>query len=114
MTTSADTACVVRDVAHPAIYMQLDTGALTINREDPLEVLRDYGQLIGHVHASEPDLLPLGDGDTEHGSMAAALSLGLPNHLVCIEMVATKNEPHLVSIERALEVATKHYRGVTA
>ncbi|MDD0982920.1 sugar phosphate isomerase/epimerase family protein [Pseudomonas shahriarae] len=114
MTTSADTARVVRDVAHTAICMQLDTGALTINRENPLDVVRDYGQLIGHVHISEPDLLPIGDGSTEHGSMASALSRGLPTHLVCIEMVATKNEPHLVSIERALQVATKHYRGVTA
>jgi D-psicose/D-tagatose/L-ribulose 3-epimerase len=111
MTTSAETAQVVREVAHPAIRMQLDTGAIAINCENPLEVLCRYGQLIGHVHASEPDLLPLGDGATAHGSMAQALSQYLPNYLVSIEMVATKDEPHLVSIERALRVATQHYRG---
>ena len=110
MTTSAETAQVVKCVAHPAIQMQLDTGALTINGENALVVLRDCAALIGHVHASEPDLLPLGDCGTEHGQMAAALSQYLPAHVVSIEMVATKDESHVVSIERALQVATQHYR----
>lgn len=110
MTTSAETAQVVERVAHPGIRMQLDTGALTINSENPLDVLQNYAALIGHVHASEPDLLPLGDGGTQHGHMAAALSQYLPAHLVSIEMVATKDESHVVSIERALQVATQHYR----
>jgi hypothetical protein len=43
--------------------------------------------------------------------MAAAVSQYLPTHVVSIEMVATKDESHLVSIERALQVATQHYRG---
>ncbi|PKG93989.1 sugar phosphate isomerase/epimerase [Pseudomonas sp. Choline-3u-10] len=110
MTTSAETAQVVRCVAHPAIRMQLDTGALTINGENPLVVLHDCAALIGHVHASEPDLLPLGDGGTNHGQMADTLSQYLPTHVVSIEMVATKDESHVASIERALQVATQHYR----
>ena len=112
MTTSAETAQVVKCVAHPSIRMQLDTGALTINRENPLVVLHDSAELIAHIHASEPDLLPLGDGGTEHGQMAAALSQYLPTNVVSIEMVASKDESHLMSIERALQVATKHYRSV--
>ncbi|CAG8871560.1 hypothetical protein PS627_04508 [Pseudomonas fluorescens] len=110
MTTSAETAAVVRAVAHPAIRMQLDTGALAINGEDPQQVLAACSDLIGHVHASEPDLLPLGDGTTAHAAMAAAIEHYLPDHLVSIEMVATREESHLDSIERALEVATQAYR----
>ena len=110
MTTSAETAQVVKRIAHPAIRMQLDTGALTINGEDPGAVLQDCATLIGHVHASEPDLLPLGDGGTDHAKVLAALQQHLPNHLVSIEMLATLNEPHLVAIERALTVAIHHYR----
>ena len=110
MTTSAETVQVVRQIAHPAIRMQLDTGALTINGEDPDAVLQDCAPLIGHVHASEPDLLPLGDGGTDHAKVVAALRQHLPNHVVSIEMLATKNEPHEVSIERALGVAIRHYR----
>lgn len=110
MTTSAETAQVVSHIAHPAIRMQFDTGALTINGENPATVLQMSVGLIGHVHASEPNLLPLGDGNTDHGAMYRALAQHLPRHLVTIEMVTTQQEPHLVSIERALGVAVAHYR----
>lgn len=110
MTTSAETAKVVEQIAHPAIRMQLDTGALTINGEDVAVVLRDCASLIGHVHASEPELLTLGDGGAQHAVFAEAIKKYLPNHLVTIEMLASKNEPHSVSVERALAVAIRHYR----
>lgn len=110
MTTSLETAQVVSHIAHPAIRMQFDTGALTINGEDPATELQRSAGLIGHVHASEPNLVPLGDGNTDHAAMGRALSQHLPRHLVTIEMVATQQESHLVSIERALAVAVAHYR----
>ena len=112
MTSSLETATVVRRIAHPAIRMQFDTGALTINGEDPVTVLQMSAGLIGHVHASEPNLLPLGDGNTDHAAMCRALSQHLPHHLVTIEMVATQQEPHLVAIERALGVVVAHYRAI--
>lgn len=110
MITSEETAHVVAAVGHGAIRMQLDTGALTINGESPEDVLESSAGLIGHVHASEPDLIPLGDGVTDHQLMHKALSQRLPEHLVSIEMVATKEEPHLQSIERALVCAVECYR----
>lgn len=110
MTNSAQTAEVVRQVAHPAIKMQLDTGALQINGEDPMAVLQDCAALIGHVHASEPDLVTLGDGGTDHERMAVAIKRFLVDPVVTVEMVGTKNELHPVSIERALSMATHHYR----
>jgi D-psicose/D-tagatose/L-ribulose 3-epimerase len=42
--------------------------------------------------------------------MGKALQQYLPNAIVSIEMVATQNEPHLSSIERALTVAAANYR----
>jgi len=110
MTTSDETAEVVRQVAHPAIRMQLDTGALAINGEDIAVVLQDCALLIGHIHASEPDLVPLGDGSSDHAKAASSLVQQLPEHIVSIEMLASKNESHLVSVERALGVAIRHYR----
>lgn len=110
MTTSLETTQVATLVAHTAIRMQFDSGALMINSEDPINVLQDCANLIGHVHASEPHLLPLGDGGTNHAKVVAALKQYLPNHVVSIEMLATKNESHQVSIERALTLAIQHYR----
>ncbi len=110
MTTSEETAHVVAAVGHGSIRMQLDTGSLTINGESPESVLEYSARLIGHVHASEPDLLPLGDGGTDHQLIHKALQQHLPGHVVSIEMVATKEEPHLHSIERALTCAVAGYR----
>jgi D-psicose/D-tagatose/L-ribulose 3-epimerase len=110
MVTSAEVAQVVEQIAHPSIRMQLDTGALTINGEDPTTVLQDFAPLIGHVHASEPNLVPIGDGGTAHDKVAEALELHAPIHVVSIEMLATKNESHEKSIGRALSVAIRHYR----
>ncbi len=113
MTTSAETANVVRAIAHPSICMQFDTGSLTINQEDPAQVLKQYASLIGHVHASEPGLVPLGDGGCDHAAMHAALAVSRPHHLVSIEMVATQAEPQLLSVERALRTAVANYRPET-
>ncbi|WP_397448294.1 sugar phosphate isomerase/epimerase family protein [Pseudomonas sp. NA-150] len=110
MTTSAETARVVQAIDHPDIKMQLDTGALTITGETPDTVLREHASLIGHVHASEPNLVPLGDGCTDHAQVHCALKQHLPKHLVTIEMLATVHEPHLTSIERALVAANGFYR----
>ena len=97
-------------LGHPAVRMQLDTGALTINNEDPFAMLMNYARFVGHIHASEPELVPLGDGGTDHGSIGNAVQQHLPNHVVSIEMLATKTEPHEASIERALKVAIRYYR----
>lgn len=110
MTNSAETTHVVNAVDHDAIRMQFDTGALTINGESPEAVLESSARLIGHVHASEPDLVPLGDGGTNHLLIHKTLLQHLPEHVVSIEMLATKEEPHLLSIGRALSCAVECYR----
>lgn len=111
MTNSAETANIVTESSHAAIRMQLDTGALTINGEDSRQVVKEYADLIGHVHASEPGLVVLGDGGTDHAAVSAALRDYLPEQVVSIEMLPAKNETNLEAIERAIVVAIQHYRG---
>lgn len=119
MTTGEDTANVVKHINHPAIRMQFDTGAYIINQEDPLPLLRDDAGLIGHIHASEPDLIPLGDWEDSQGLSVGHAAFGelvrryLPDHVVTIEMVACKTEPPLAGIERAIDAAIRHYRQTT-
>jgi D-psicose/D-tagatose/L-ribulose 3-epimerase len=110
LTTSAETAAFVKRLDHAAIRMQFDSGALTLSGEAPGPLLAQSHALIGHIHASEPDLLPIGDGGCDHVQMAAALREYLGDALVVIEMLASQNEPHLAAIERALAVAVQHYR----
>ena len=110
LTRTDEAAAFVRRLGHPAIRLQLDTGALAINGEDPARAVTEHGELIGHVHLSEPDLVPLGDGATPHATVAAALTWRDPARLVSIEMLATKDEPHPSALARALAVAKRHYR----
>jgi D-psicose/D-tagatose/L-ribulose 3-epimerase len=109
MTTTWEAAQVVRAVDHAAIRLHLDTGTIAINGEDPAAAVALNADIIGHVHASEPDLLPLGDGGAPHEEVARALRAAIPARIVSIEMVATKAEPHLQAIDRALGVARRVY-----
>ncbi len=109
MTNTQETAAVVTAVSHSAIKMQFDTGAMTLNGEKPAEVLRAYAHLVGHVHISEPHLAPIGDGETDHRAVRDALQCYLPEHVISIEMAATKDEPHIASIRRALTRVVEWY-----
>ncbi len=110
MTGAQDTLELVMQVDHPAIRMQFDSGALAIDGADPLAMLAQCAPYVGHIHASEPDLVTLGDGATDHGAMADAIARYLGHYPVTIEMVASKTEPHRAAIARALDVAVRHYR----
>ena len=50
--------------------MQLDTGAITINKESIADVLVYSINQIGHVHISEPGLAVVGDTNADHKSYA--------------------------------------------
>lgn len=111
MTNSAETLTVVKAINHPAIKMQLDTGAISINNEDVFEVLKTAAPYIGHVHISEPGLAVIGDPHSDHKAYVRAIRETLGDDtLVSIEMVATADEPHTASLERALAFVTTTYR----
>jgi sugar phosphate isomerase/epimerase len=110
MTTSQETCDVVNDIGHPAIKMQLDTGAVILNQEDISVVVAQAKPIIGHIHISEGQLATPGDTWQHHAEIATAITSQLPGHIATIEMLATKNEPHLVSMRRALQLVTSLYR----
>lgn len=110
MINSAETAFVVRQVNHPAIKMQLDTGAIIINKENINDILQQNADIIGHIHLSEPELAPLGYSGANHTHIANALYHALPNSIATIEMLAPQNKHSLSSIEDALDFAISHYR----
>lgn len=112
MTTTKETAAIVAAVNHPCIRMQLDTGSLTMNQEDPNEICDSFHHLIGHIHASEPELKPVGEGTCRHGSCAKAIRHYFPDALVCIEMLtAAKAEP-LATIEASVRFAKQAYLSI--
>ena len=108
MTTARETLAVVKAVAHPAIKMQFDTGAMTITGEDPVALLTDGADLIAHVHASEPELVPIGTGTTDHRQMAEALERYLPERFVTVEML-NKGGEVIPTLSNALNTVRQYY-----
>lgn len=109
MVGTDDTAEMVIAVDHPSIRLQLDVGALALNGEAAEEVITRYAPLIGHVHASEPGLVTLGDTGAPHRQAGAAIRAVRPDLVVTIEMIASLDKPHAAELERALDLALLCY-----
>ncbi|MEM7071091.1 MAG: TIM barrel protein [Pseudomonadota bacterium] len=109
MTTFTETANIVKAVDCDTIKMQLDIGACAINQEDINDHLAQNSHLIGHIHASEPQLLPLGSGGVDHSVSGAAIHRYLPHHIVTIEMLTANYKNPLAIIGSAVEHALKYY-----
>ena len=109
MTTTSATAAVVAAVDHPCIRLQLDTGSLTMNQEDPNEICSTYQHLIGHIHASEPQLKPVGEGSCDHPTSAKAIADHFPEAVICIEMLTTAQPDPLATIAASISFAKRAY-----
>ncbi|MDD4156732.1 MAG: sugar phosphate isomerase/epimerase [Candidatus Cloacimonetes bacterium] len=111
MTNGNDTYKIVKAINHPSIKMQLDTGAILMNKESIYEIISLAYSEIGHIHISEPLLEVVGNsGKLVHKEFATAIKQKFSNPLITIEMKATKNEPHHSSIERALIFVNEIYK----
>ena len=68
-----------------------------------------YLDLIGHIHASEKDLVALGDGSVPHAAMGAAIRRHLPDALVCVEILKPRSGPWQDGVARSLTLARRCY-----
>ncbi len=104
LTSTLETFHFVRAVKHPAIKMQLDTGTMFINQENPsiVEAIKDC---VGHVHISEPQLVPLGTMD--HGMLATTINKHIPI-VRTIEML-TSNVDFIEQIKNSVMLVQQHY-----
>lgn len=106
MNTTASSIALARALDHPAISITLDTANLQMNGESIDSVLPAHAGLVGHIHASEKDLVPLGEGDVPHAALAAAMRQHLPaDQLVCVEILPGSAEPQFIGIRKSLSVA---------
>lgn len=110
MTTTQAAIEVVAAVDHPAIRLQIDIGSLAMNEEPAGETIALAAPHAGHVHASEPMLATVGDGDVaHHQAAAAALRAHVPGHVVTIEMARSASGPALDAVARAADFALSCY-----
>lgn len=87
MVSNLETASVVRAVNHPAIQMQYDTGSAQITGETSELEFLETADIIGHIHISEPNMKPIGTGETNHEHFRSLFLKFWPDRLITIEML---------------------------
>ena len=85
ITTTHDAYVFVKELHNSGIAMQLDTGTVLTNGEN-ISAMYSFRDAVGHVHLSEPNLLPLCLAPVEHDSVFWAASDIAPG-TVTIEML---------------------------
>lgn len=103
LTDFVDTLRFCRELSHPAIRMNFDTGALLVNDEF-IHVERYFEAakpFVSHVHISEPDLAPVTDERGNITRLFDALARNNYQGWVSVEMLAP-SDGALATIERAL------------
>lgn len=86
--------------------VHLDAGAIHLAGENPEEASQAAGRSLRHFHASEPGLVPLGEGGVDHVTIAEALRTAGYEGYVSIEMVRARDGVSWQErLRRAIEIA---------
>jgi sugar phosphate isomerase/epimerase len=88
ITTTAEAARFVEAADTPGLRLQIDTGTLFLEHEDPA-VLLDIGTIAAHLHVSEPDLQVVGDHGLDHLPIASVIMQSDYAGPISVEMKAT-------------------------
>lgn len=99
---------LVRTIDHPYCRLHLDSKAIFGTGEDPFQIMQAYGDLIRHVHASDPGLAAPGAAGGEHRPIGAALRQHGYNGYVSIEMRREGNDDK-AAVARAVNYVMETY-----
>jgi sugar phosphate isomerase/epimerase len=88
VTTTAEAIDLVCHVATPGIGLQIDTGTVFLEAEDPAVLTRAV-PFAAHAHISEPALAPIGTSGLDHLPLACSLKAGGYEGSLSIEMKST-------------------------
>lgn len=102
LTTTQEAAEFVKVVAHSNIKLQLDSGTIIANQEDPAQLLPSYAELVGHIHLSEPGLKTLHNLELQR-QIALLCSKYIPTKTMTIEMAADSSEEPIARIQRTIQ-----------
>lgn len=109
LTTSEEGVALVRRVDSPGVGLHLDSAAMTLAGDDPLETIPSMGESLRHFHISEPFLKPIGSGLVDHGAFAEALAASGYSGWLSIEMRAQENVSTVDAIREAVRYAQHAY-----
>jgi len=108
ITRTAEALALVETVDRPGLALQLDTGTIFLNGEDP-GLIVSAALRIGHFHVSEPSLVPIGTAAVDHAPLAAALKASAYTGWISVEMKSVAEWRQ--ALRQAYEVVTQAYTG---
>jgi len=109
MTNHEEAAFIVKAVSHRSIGLQLDTGAIMINKENITNIIKNYLSLIKHIHLSEPMLHEIDKKNQQHSIISSEIKNFFPSQILTIEMLASNINSPLKSIKNSLEFVRSLY-----
>jgi sugar phosphate isomerase/epimerase len=104
VTSAAEAASLVDEVASAGFGVHLDSASLRLAGEDPLETIRPG---LRHFHASEVGFGPLGTTGVDHARCAEALRRAGYGGVVSVELLAadgSNRERVLASVDHARRI----------
>ena len=107
VTTTAEAVTLCRAVNHPGIRVNVDLGGITMSGEDAPSAIEDARDVIGHYHASEPNLAEIGLA-SPHSEAGRALSEIGYAKWISIEMRASGD--NVAAVTRAIAKVKAAYR----
>lgn len=112
LTHLGETADIVKQINNTGVGLQLDTGVMLMNSEQP-EAIRKISSSVSHVHCSQPFLEALSQETMDfHKQVALELIASGYSGFISIEMKRaseTNNEKH---IEKAVKFAQQAYASI--
>ncbi|HEY9225782.1 MAG TPA: TIM barrel protein [Gemmatimonadaceae bacterium] len=111
ITDTAEAVALCAAIDHPGIAVNGDLGGMTMSNERVRETIASAAAMLGHFHASEPQLAELG-ASANHAEAAAGLAAVGYGRWVSVEMRAAGS--NVERVERAIRLAKRAYGEVVA
>jgi D-psicose/D-tagatose/L-ribulose 3-epimerase len=107
--TTEEAISIIERVNHPNFMLHLDSGAMTVNKEDYVEAITKGFKYVKHFHISERNLHPLSLDEVDHKKIAKILKKIKYKDWVSIEMRGNNDQSNTRNVESALALVASIY-----
>ena len=110
LTDAVASTAFVRAVDSPGVRLHLDTACMALAGDDAVDRVRAGADVLAHVHASAPQLGPVGpDGPVDHEAVAGALRAVDYDGHVSVEMLPPGEDDLTGAVRRTADFVRKTY-----
>lgn len=109
LTNTHEAVDFVKSLNKKNVKINLDTGCDIMNGLDPIDTYEKYADVIGHIHLSGPNLVPVDNHTLDHASFYKMLKKKSYHKGIAIEMFRFDSDP-IVNIKKTINVLCSYYK----